>query len=154
FDWYNANKANLVLSQNPALPGVSPQIGPDLHSPFVYEYSAGVSRQLGPRASIRADGTFRHYHDFYADVTDGSTGSVKNSLGQAVDLPLIENTDVLKRRYSGLTTQGTYRINAGSEVGGQYTLSHAWGNFEGENVGSGPTRSTALSYPEYKQASW
>ena len=24
------------------------------------------------------------------------------------------------------------------DVGGNYTLSHAWGNFDGENVGSGP----------------
>jgi hypothetical protein len=35
-----------------------------------------------------------------------------------------------------------------------YTLSHAWGNVEGENVNSGPVTTQAFSYPEYKQASW
>jgi len=39
-------------------------------------------------------------------------------------------------------------------VGGTYTLSHAWGNWEGENVGSGPITSAFLQYPEYKQESW
>jgi hypothetical protein len=153
FAWYDANKNNLVLSQNPVLPGLTPQIGPDLHSPFTYEYSSGVSRQFD-RASLRADVTYRKYHDFYASIVNGSTGKVANSLGQSFDLALIENTDGLKRQYSGLTTQGEYRLNGASEVGGQYTLSHAWGNFEGENVGSGPISSTAFQYPEYKQASW
>ena len=50
------------------------------------------------------------------------------------------------------TTQGTYRFNARTDVGGTYTLSHAWGNFEGENVGSGPITAAFLQYPEYKQA--
>ena len=59
-----------------------------------------------------------------------------------------------KRQYSALTTQGEYRLNGSSQLGGQYTLSHAWGNFEGENVGSGPITSSTLTYPEYRQASW
>jgi hypothetical protein len=153
FAWFNANKNNLVLAQNPTLPGLTPQIGPDLHSPFTYEYSTGVSRQF-TRASLRADVTYRKYHDFYASIVNSSTGKVTNSFGQAFDLALIENTDLLKRQYAGLTTQGEYRLNGASEVGGQYTLSHATGNFEGENVGSGPINSASFSYPEYKQASW
>jgi len=153
FAWYDANKNNLVLSQNPTIPGLTPQIGPDLHSPFTYEYSSGVSRQFD-RASVRADVSYRKYHDFYASVINGSTGKVTNSFGQSFDLALIENTETLKRQYTGLATQGEYRVNGTSEIGGQYTLSHAWGNFEGENVGSGPLSSTTTQYPEYKQASW
>jgi hypothetical protein len=61
---------------------------------------------------------------------------------------------VPKRKYQALNTQGTYRFNARTDVGGTYTLSHAWGNWEGENVGSGPITSAFLQYPEYKQASW
>jgi hypothetical protein len=153
FAWYDANKNNLVLATNPTLPGLTPQIGPDLHSPFTYEYSSGVSRQFN-RASLRADVTYRKYHDFYASIIDSSTGKVTNSFGQPFDLALIENTDQLKRQYAGLTTQGEYRLNGASEVGGQYTLSHTTGNFEGENVGSGPISSASFQYPEYKQASW
>jgi outer membrane receptor for ferrienterochelin and colicin len=153
FAWYDANKSNLVLEENPDLPGLTPQIGPDLHSPFSYEYSTGVSRQFN-RASLRADVTYRKYHDFYASVINGSTGKVTNSFGQSFDLALIENTDILKRQYSGLTTQGEYRLNGASQIGGQYTLSRAWGNFEGENVSSGPLTSPMTEYPEYKQAAW
>jgi hypothetical protein len=153
FAWYDANKSNLVLEENPTLPGLTPQIGPNLHSPFSYEYSSGVSRQFN-RASLRADVTYRKYHDFYASVINGSTGKVTNAFGQSFDLSLIENTDSLKRQYSGLTTQGEYRLNGSSQFGGQYTLSHAWGNFEGENVSSGPINATMTEYPEYKQESW
>jgi outer membrane receptor protein involved in Fe transport len=154
FDWYDANRNNLVLVQNPNLPGLTPRIGDNLRSPFAYEYSSGISRQIGSRASVRADATYRTYHDFYASRIDGTTGTVTNSFGQTFDLSLVENSDLLKRQYSGLTTQATYRLNARSQVGGQYTLSHAWGNFEGENVGAGPIPSGALEYPEYKEASW
>lgn len=153
FAWYDANKNNLVLEENPDIPGLTPQIGPNLHSPFSYEYSTGVSRQFN-RASVRADVSYRKYDDFYASVINGSTGKVTNSFGQSFDLALIENTDALKRQYSGLTTQGEYRLNGSSQIGGQYTLSHTWGNFEGENVGSGPLAAPMTEYPEYKQASW
>jgi hypothetical protein len=60
----------------------------------------------------------------------------------------------LKRRYSGLTTQGTYRFNTRVDIGGTYTLARSWGNVEGENVGSGPITATAFQYPEYKQEAW
>ncbi len=39
-------------------------------------------------------------------------------------------------------------------VGGNYTLSRTWGNFNGENVGSGPVRATMDTFPEYRQESW
>ena len=145
FAWYDANKANLVLEENPDIPGLTPQIGPNLHSPFSYRSSSGVSRQFN-RASLRADVTYRKYDDFYASVVNGSTGTVTNSFGQSFDLALIENTDALRRQYSGLTTQGEYRLNGSSQIGGRSTLSHAWGNFEGENVSSGPLAAPMTEY--------
>ncbi len=69
FAWYDTNKTNLVLVGNPTIPGLTPRIGPNLHSPFTYEYSSGVSRQFN-RASLRADVTYRKYHDFYASIID------------------------------------------------------------------------------------
>jgi hypothetical protein len=39
-------------------------------------------------------------------------------------------------------------------VGGNWTLSRARGNVEGENVGSGPITATVLAYPEYKDPRW
>jgi outer membrane receptor protein involved in Fe transport len=155
FDWYFANGADKLpyLSQ-PDVPGVTPQIRGNLKSPNVLEYAAGVNRQFGSRAALRADFVYRNYRDFYAERTDTSTGIVSNALGQTFDLSLYENTNRLKRRYKGVTTQGTYRFGARTDVGATYTLSRTWGNFNGENVVSGPITGSILSYPEYVQESW
>ncbi len=48
----------------------------------------------------------------------------------------------------------TYRFSARTNIGGNYTLSRLWGNFDGENVASGPLTSNDFQYPEYRQASW
>ncbi|HEX7139214.1 MAG TPA: TonB-dependent receptor, partial [Vicinamibacterales bacterium] len=62
FAWYNANGgANLPLSGQPTIPGVSPQIQGSLDSPHNLEYAAGVSRQLGTRATVRADYVYRDF---------------------------------------------------------------------------------------------
>jgi hypothetical protein len=79
---------------------------------------------------------------------------VSASTGQQFDLTLVENTNDLKRRYAGLTTQGTYRFTPRADVGATYTLSRSWGNFNGEDAGSGPVPGDILQYPEYRQASW
>ncbi|HEY7292734.1 MAG TPA: TonB-dependent receptor [Vicinamibacterales bacterium] len=155
FAWYNANGgANLPLNGQPTIPGVSPQIQGSLDSPNNLEYAAGASRQLGSRATVRADYVFRDFKDFYAQVTNLSTGKVVDPLGRTVDLGLVQNSNDLERRYQGVTAQATYRFGARTDIGGTYTLSRAWGNVEGENVNSGPITASAFSYPEYKQASW
>src|SRR5581483_2455942 len=155
FDWYNANGgANLPLQSQPTIPGVTPQIRGSLDSPNVLEYSGGINRQFGSRAAVRVDAVYRKYRDFYASVTDMTTGRVTDQLGKSYDLTLIENTNQLKRRYAGLTPQATFRFTPTFDVGATYTLSRTWGNFDGENVGSGPVTSNILQYPEYKQESW
>jgi Carboxypeptidase regulatory-like domain len=156
FNWFNANGGanRRPFADSPVVPGVSQQIRDSLHSPNVLEYAGGVSRQFGAKAALRADYVYRDYRDFYALQTDTSTGRVTDSLGQSYDLTLVVNSNVPKRQYQALNTQGTYRFNARTDVGGTYTLSHAWGNHEGENVGSGPVQAAFLQYPEYKQASW
>jgi hypothetical protein len=155
FAWYNANGAsNLPLAGAPSIPGVSPQIQGSLNSPNNLEYAFGVNRQVGDRAAIRADYVYRDFRDFYVQVLNTSTGQVQDQLGKSYDLALVQNSNDLSRRYQGVTVQGTYRFGATSNAGATYTLSRAWGNVEGENVGSGPITASAFSYPEYKQASW
>jgi outer membrane receptor for ferrienterochelin and colicin len=146
----------LPVNGNPTLPGVAQRIGEDLATPSNIEYATGVSRQFGGRASMRADYVYRHYQDFYVARLDQSTGRVKNSAGQEFDLTIIENDkdDIYKRNYQGLTAQATYRFGSRTDVGGTYTLSHAWGNIDGENVASGPLTGGAYTYPEYIQESW
>jgi outer membrane receptor protein involved in Fe transport len=135
FDWYFANGgSNLPLQSQPTIPGVTPQIVGSLDSPNVLEYATGINRQFGSRAAIRVDGVYRNYRDFYASVTNMSTGRVTDQLGKSYDLTLIENTDQLKRRYAGLTPQSTYRFSPTFDIG--------------------PITSTVLQYPEFKQESW
>jgi len=155
FDWFFANGGpNLPLTGTPNIPGVTPQIRGSLTSPNVMEYASGFSRNFSNRAALRADVIYRDYHDFYAARTDSTTGKVTDKLGRTFDLTLVENSDHLERRYLGLSTQATFRLGGHAEAGATYTLSHAWGNVDGENAGSGPTSDSTLQYPEYKQASW
>ena len=155
FDWFFANGGpNLPLTGTPNIPGVTPQIRGSLVSPSVMEYASGVSRNWGSRAAVRADFIYRNSGDFYAARTDMSTGRVTDKLGRTFDLSLVENASHLDRQYAGLNTEATLRLTPTTEVGATYTLSHAWGNVDGESASAGPTTDSTLQYPEYKQASW
>jgi hypothetical protein len=77
-------------------------------TPNNWEYAAGINRHFGSRATI-AQITFSGLQGL-RPRTDLSTGRVKNSLGREFDLTLIENANLYKRRYSGLTTQATYQF--------------------------------------------
>jgi len=136
------------------VPGVSRTIPGSLESPHALEYAAGISRQFGDRASARADFVYRNFRDFYSERLDATTGIAVDSLGARFDKSIIENTNDLKRRYASVTFAATYRMSARTDIGGNYTLSRLWGNFDGENLGSGPLAASAFQYPEYAQASW
>jgi hypothetical protein len=137
-----------------SLPGVSVKIPNGLASPNVLAYAFGVSRQINNRAVVRADYSFRDYKDLYSQRVDLSTGTITDAFGNVADLAVVENTNDLKRRYSGVTMSATYRFSGRTNAGGNYTLSRLWGNFDGENVASGPLTSNDFQYPEYRQASW
>ena len=82
-NWYFANGgSSLPLRSQPDIPGVTPQIRGNLASPNVIEYATGVNRQVGGRATLRADYVYRNYRDFYSQRIDTTTGKVTNSLGQ------------------------------------------------------------------------
>ena len=156
FDWYFANGAsNLPLNGPPTIPGVTPVIGAGLTSPHAWELSTGVARQFGSRAAVRADWTYRDYRDLYLQLGDLSTGRTTDAEGRAYDLSVIDNdrNGHLKRRYTGVSFVSNYRWGTRVDIGGNYTLSHAWGNVDGETAASGPVPFDNR-YPEYKQASW
>jgi outer membrane receptor for ferrienterochelin and colicin len=154
FAWFNANGGTNMTPTASSVPGVSVRIPDGLTSPNVRAYAAGVSRQLTSRAVIRADYSYRDYRDFYSSRIDRSTGIVTDPYGNRADLAIIENTNDLKRRYSGVTVSSRYRINARTDAGGSYTLSRLWGNFDGENVASGPLTTDLFQYPEYREQRW
>jgi len=156
FDWFLANGGpTLPLATAPTIPGVTPRIANGLTSPSAWEYASGVSRVFGSRASLRADLLLRHYVNFYMRQADTSTGRVQDPTGREFDLSLITNAPdgLLSRDYAGGTFTGSYRFGRMLDVGANYTLSRAKGNFDAENVASGPVPFD-YRYPEYKQESW
>ena len=155
FDWFNANGGtNLRPYASAVVPGVNMKMLKPLTSPYSHEYAGGVSRTLGNRGTVRVDAVYRQYKNFYSLRTDLSTGRVTDPFGTNFDLSVVENTDVTQRRYAGLVTQASYNPGDRVAFGGNYTLSHAYGNLEGETVNGGPSGASVLSYPEYKRASW
>jgi outer membrane receptor protein involved in Fe transport len=155
FRWFDDNGGGSKLQMAGSfLPGVNVQIRSPLRSPNADEYAVGTSRHLGTRGTLRVDGVWRTYHDFYSQRADLSTGTVDDALGNKYDLFLVENTNDVKRRYSGVSVQATYRVAGGLDLGGNYTLSRTWGNFDGETAGSGPSVAQVNAFPEYKRADW
>lgn len=154
FDWFNANGGPNRPLRSASIPGLGTRIDGDLISPSVNEWTAGVSRQLGARGLVRADVFYRDYRNFYGEVRDTTTGQVQNDLGQVFDFGLVRNTNAVERDYVGLHTQFTYRLGTRLNLGGNYTLSRARGNFEGETANSGPVTAGVHEYPEYRDLAW
>jgi outer membrane receptor protein involved in Fe transport len=154
FNWFTANGGTNRRPFFTDIPGVKSQVRGSLDSPNAKEFTTGVSRQLGGRGAIRADFVYRKFADFYADRIDTTTGQVTDEVGQEFDLQLVENTNILKRDYTALSTHINYRLGSRIDLGGNYTLSRLWGNVNGETINSGPVTSSVTSYPEYFDIDW
>jgi outer membrane receptor for ferrienterochelin and colicin len=156
FDWYNANLAanKLTFASAPSIPGLTAGINGTLISPSSEEFTAGVNGSIGKRGVFRVDGVYRKYSNFYSARTDTSTGIVSDPFGRQFDFSLTENTNDVQRKYVGLNTQASYRALDRLLLGGNWTWSHAYGNFDGETTANGPISATIQSYPEYFDRSW
>jgi hypothetical protein len=163
FDWFNANggATRPIVAVN--LPGVNVTIPDALVSPSANELTGGMTRRLGDRALVRADLVYRDFNDFYAMRADATTGRTTvdpvtleavASNGRSLDVRVIENTDDVERRYAALNTVLTWRPATRVDVSAAYTLSRVWGNFDGENEGSGPVAVQPALYPEYREERW
>jgi hypothetical protein len=156
FDWFQSqggpNGPLPLIAVD--IPGGSTQIRGSLSSPSVVEYALGLTTRLGEHGLLRADVIHRDWQDFYAARTDLSTGRVVAGNGPA-DLTLIQNNDSLyERRYDALQTQFRYSPSPRFDFGGNWTLSHTQGNFDGETRASGPVAGADARYPEYKDPKW
>jgi outer membrane receptor protein involved in Fe transport len=157
FNWFNSvggiNNTDFLALAN--IPGGSLVIGDGLKSTSADEMVVGFVRNFGSRGAIRADLVHREFGNFYATKRDLTTGQVLDPNGNEVDLGIIVNNDsVLSREYNALQSSFNFRATDRLTIGGNYTLSEAKGNFEGENQGSGPVTGLETSYPEYKDLSW
>jgi hypothetical protein len=155
FDWFFSNGGtNLPLRDAPTYAGVNRVVGKALAPPSTYDFNIGVGRQVGSRGSVRVDGVFREFRDFYAEQKDLTTGRATDPRGQQYDLGVIVNTNEVDRRYRALQTQLQYAVGPGFTLGGNYTLAQSRGNFDGESEAGGPGVADALFYPEYARESW
>ncbi|HKC11348.1 MAG TPA: hypothetical protein VKI41_04755, partial [Vicinamibacteria bacterium] len=155
FNWFNANGGtNRPILGSPSIPGLNTHINSTLKSPNSRDITLGLTRRLGTRGSVRVDGVYRKFHDFYVTQIDQSTGRVSDQFGKQFDLGIVGNTDALERTYKGLNFQVSYRATGRLGLGGNYTLSHLTGNYEGETGPSGPVTSGLLSYPQYFDRTW
>ena len=163
FDWFNANggATRPIVAVN--LPGVNVTIPGTLLSPGANELTGGVTRRLGERALLRADVVSRDFNDFYAMRGDTTTGRTMvnpvtleavSSNGRSLDVRVIENTNDIERRYAALNTVFSWRPVTRVHVNAAYTLARVWGNFDGENEGSGPAAVQPALYPEYREERW
>lgn len=167
FDWYqsvggvfdldqidpNSPAFDIFLSQV-GIPGATTQIQGGIASPSVDEIAVGATKRLGTRGLVRADVVYREWDDFYGTRTDLQTGTVETQSGPA-DLTLLGNFNSgIEREYIGLQTQFRYRFTDRFTLAGNYTLSNAEGNFDGETGPSGPIPAVTEDYPEYTELRW
>jgi hypothetical protein len=153
WDWFFANGGNNRPTRTtPNIPGLSTRVSGDVTSPSVNELSLGIAHHVG-RSEWRVDYVHRKAADMYGDFLNVNTGRVTDSTGRPFDLRLVANSLQAKRTYDGVTGDVRYRATS-LQIGANYTLSKTWGNFNGENVGSGPIRAEVETFPEYRQEGW
>ncbi len=154
FAWFNANGGtSRPLRGNPTYPGVNRKLAEGLKTPSTMEYSFGLGGKLGKRGSYRVDAIYRDYDNLFTDdVRPGVT--VPDPSGRRFDLATVVNTNQLDRKYKALQSQMQYRFSPQVSVGGHYTLSNSYGNFNAETSASGPVQDDFLAYTEYKREEW
>jgi hypothetical protein len=154
FDWFFASGGtNRPLRSNPSYPGVNRRLSPDLVTPSTWEYSLGFAGKIGGKGSFRVDGVYRNYNDFFTDDVRPRV-TAADPTGRLFDLNLVTQTNLLDRRYKALLSQVQYRFTDRLTLGGNYTLSHSYGNVNNETEASGPVQDDLLAYAEYKDIRW
>jgi hypothetical protein len=154
FDWFDSvggTDNRSFLDGAPDIPGSSTIIRDTLVSPNAQEITIGLTKRLGTRGLFRADVVRREYEEFYFQQTDLTTGQATTPELGEFDLTILRNdSDVFERVYDGLHTQVSYRVNDRLDVAGNWTWSHARGNFDGENADQAVLPGDVGQYPEFK----
>jgi len=153
FDWFFANGGLTRATRTaPNIPGFTTTVGDHLQASNSNEYAVGLAHEIN-RGTWRVDYVYRKYADMYGDFRDLTTGKVSDPTGRLFDRTVVKNAPDARRDYKGVTANMTYRLPS-AQLGGNYTLSWARGNVDGENAGSGPIRATLDDFPEYREQRW
>jgi hypothetical protein len=137
----------------PDIGGFSQKLNGSLRAPGVDEWTIGGGLQLTPNAYVRADYIDRDWNNYYVSSTNRQIGTVTEpNSGARADLTLIDNTDLLDRKYHAVQLTANTRWFNRLTLGGNYTWSELEGNAEGEGTNSGPQSEGGwvFQYPEYQ----
>ena len=154
FDWFEGvgftGATDLIFFAG--IPGSNTIIRDSLSSPGATEIAAGLTKRLGSKGLLRADLVRREFDDFYIIRRDTTTGKAESESLGVFDLGIVGNDNSqLEREYTGLHTQFSYRFSDRFQLAGNYTLSNAEGNFDGETRDFGPVAGDRVGeYPELK----
>ncbi len=156
FNWFFAQGCpNLATCKLPLayanVPGLSTRFLNTLSSPSTIEWAATVAGNVGSSFAYRVDFVRRDGRDFYNTVINGTTG--QDEFGNVFDIGYVNNTNSVKRNYTGLHTSLAYR-SANFNGGINWTWSHTLGSINGETAASGPVSNATETYPEYKDPAW
>ena len=155
FDWYNANGGTTRSPRSaPSIPGVTSRINPAVRPPDAREVMIGVTYAVGRLGSLRVDGIYRTFGNFYANRRDMSTGRTTDGSGRQYDLLIVTNTDNATRAYKGLNAQLSVAFTPRLRTSAAYTLSWGRGNYDGETASIGPDAAAYTDYPEYREPRW
>jgi hypothetical protein len=156
FTWFLAPPGvNRATRSAPSTPGVNVRMDQALAPLDTREVMVGVNRQLGTKGSVRVEGIFRRYLNFYSTRRDLTTGKVTGPGGATNDVMVITNAGSdAERTYQGLHTQVIYRPVSRVQILASYTFASTYGNVEGEDAAIGPTMVTLDDYPEYREPRW
>ncbi len=137
------------------IPGATTLLDTGLGSTTATEFSLGYQTNIGTYGGIRVDLSAREFGDFLLERVDLGTGQGTTETGAPFDKGLIVNNDsIANRDYYGASVITNLRFLDGKlRVGANATVSHLYGNLNGETSGSGAISDSSLtSYPEYRFA--
>ena len=151
--WFESQGGtNNTNYRSASIPGANRQIVKSLESPYTDEFVLGFTKRFGTKGLVRMDYVKRDFGGFYVQRIDQSTGLHTMPNGAIVDLGYVENDSqgLLERKYDAVQLSGQFRPTGRLQLGGNYTWSHAQGNWDGETGPNGPIRSGIYEYPEYR----
>jgi hypothetical protein len=139
---------------SPYIPGGNTKFSGPLDSPNTQEITVGAIKRFGTTGMVRLDYVNRKASDFYVAALDMTTGTTTTPNGKYNWTVYENNSNLLERSYNAIQLSWNFRAWTKLTIGGNWTMSELYGNWDGENTTSGPLTSGILSYPEYRQISW
>ncbi len=128
-------------------------VDPDLGAPYAQDLNLAVKRALpNNTGTVSLTYTRRVFKDLLDDFTGGDYQNIidvefDGTLFGSFDQKVWTNNPDAIREYDGIVLTVDYRPNTTWSIGGNYTWSRTWGNYEGEGVGQPGNGSVLGDYP-------